>query len=119
MVVITRSQLENMSRDDLIEEVLQRVDISTKLDELSSCFEDFINKYEALHSELAISKKCNLLLKQRVTELERNAVSTSQYHRRETIEVNPVPTDIDDESLEESVCQALSLTGHKVTPDDL
>ena len=33
--------------------------------------------------------------------------------------INPVPSDIADDILEQSVCQALSLTGTSVEPDDL
>ena len=51
--------------------------------------------------------------------MERNAVTNAQYHRRELVEVNPVPTSINDEELEKSICKALSLTGHEVKPDDL
>ena len=54
-----------------------------------------------------------------VVQLERNAVSNAQYHRRESVEVNPVPTSISDEELELNICQALSLTGHEVKPDGL
>ena len=52
-------------------------------------------------------------------QLERNAVSNAQYHRRESIEINPVPASISNEELEVNVCKALSLTGHEVIPDDL
>ena len=43
----------------------------------------------------------------------------AQYNRRETLEINPVPLDIADNALEQSVCQALSLTEIAVEPDDL
>ena len=51
--------------------------------------------------------------------MERNAINNAQYHRHESLEINPVPTSIDDDVLENSVCRALSLTGHEVKPDDL
>ena len=51
--------------------------------------------------------------------MERNAVSNAQYHRRESLEINPVPASISDDVLENSVCRALSLTDHEVKPDDL
>ena len=35
------------------------------------------------------------------------------------IEINPVPEDIQDTQLEESICQALSLTGTPVSAGDL
>ena len=47
----------------------------------------------------------------RIIQLEKNAATNSQYHKRETIEINPVP----DEILEENVCKTLSLTGVNVT----
>ena len=35
------------------------------------------------------------------------------------VEINPVPEDIQDMQLEESICQALSLTGTPVSAGDL
>ena len=89
------------------------------MSELTKRFDEFSDKYEALHSELKITQNCNSLLLERVYQLERNAVSNSQYHRRETLEINPVPSAIQDNVLEETVCQALSLTGINVSPDEL
>ena len=51
--------------------------------------------------------------------MERNAVTNSQYSRRETIELNPIPAEIHEDVLEESICKALSLTGFNVVPEDL
>ena len=47
--------------------------------------------------------------------MERNAVTNSQYSRRETIELNPVHEDV----LEASICKALSLTEVNLVPEDL
>ena len=49
----------------------------------------------------------------------KNAVSNSQYHRRETLVLNPVPQGIDDNVLEDEICKALTLTGLEVVPKDL
>ena len=51
--------------------------------------------------------------------MERNTVTSSQYSRRETIEFNPVPAEIHEDVLEESICKPLSLTGVNVVPEDL
>ena len=45
-------------------------------------------------------------------------MTNSQYSKRETIELNPVPADITD-VLEENVFKALSLTGVNFVPNDL
>ena len=54
-----------------------------------------------------------------IETLQRNALDSSQYLRREIIEINLVPEDIQDTQFEESLCQALSLTGTCVTTGDL
>ena len=118
-MVLTRAQVDNLSREELIEELLKFSDITDKLNGLNNRFEDFIKKYDELNSELLISKNCNSLLLKRITNLERNALNNAQYVRRETIEINPIPLSIPNTDLENKVCQALSLTGTTVTPDDL
>ena len=105
-----------MTREELIEELLQISDISCQLNDR---FDTFAAKHEELKSDLLITKNCNTLLLQRIIQLERNAVNNAQYHRKESLEVNPVPRDIGDNVLEETVCRAISLTGHEVTPNDL
>ena len=118
-MALTRSQYENMLKQKLIEQLVSHDDIAAKLSELTKRFDEFSDKYEALHSELKITQNCNSFLLERVYQLERNAVSNSQHHRRETLETNPVPSAIQDNVLEETVCQALSLTGIYVSPDEL
>ena len=118
-MVRTRSQLENLSKEELIDELISVEDISSKLSDLTSRFDDFLRRYEILSSELTVSKNCNRLLGERIVQLERNAVNNAQYHRRESLEINPVPASIDDDVLESSVRRALFLTDHEVKPDDL
>ena len=51
--------------------------------------------------------------------MECNTVANSQYSRRETTELNPVPAEIHEDVLEESICKALPLTGVNIVPEDL
>ena len=122
-MVRTRSQLENLSKDELIDEVLSlenfKNDINVKFSELNNCFNNFEVKYEMVSSNLSIPRRCNDLLLERITQLERNNLNNAQYNRREALEINPVPSDIAIGVLEQFVCQALSLTGISVEPDDL
>ena len=46
-------------------------------------------------------------------------MSNSQYHRRETLVLNPVSQGIDDNVLEDEIYKPLSLTGLEVVPEDL
>ena len=123
-MVLTRSQYENMSKEELIQELTDINssfvnDINTKLTDLSEKFNDFTSKYDKVYSELQQCKRFNSHLLTRIIQLERNAITNSQYSRRETIELNPVPAEIHDDVLEENVCKALSLTGVNVVPEDL
>ena len=114
-MVVTRSQLENLSENQLIDRLLQVENIEDKLEHLNNGFDNFLVKYNELHSELHFSKNCSNL-PNRVMELEKNALCTARYVRlrREIIEISPVPESISDQNLEEQVCKALSLTGIKV-----
>ena len=76
-MVLTRSQYENMSKEEMIEQLVSHDKIATKLSELNKRFDEFSDKYEALHSELKITQNCNSLLLERVYQLERNAVRNS------------------------------------------
>ena len=89
-MVQTRSQLENFSKEELTVELITVDDIPSKLSDLSNRFDDFLGRFEVVSSDLAIARNCNKLLTKRVVPLERNAVTNAQYHRRESVEVNPV-----------------------------
>ena len=123
-MVLIRSQYENMSKEELIQEFTDINssfvnDINTKLSNLGEKFNNFLSKYDNVISELQQCKKFNSHLLTRIIQLERNAVRNSKYSRRETIELNPVPADITEDVSEENICKALSLTGVKVVPNDL
>ena len=105
-MVQTRSQLENLSKDKSIYEVLSldnvKSDINLKFSELNDHFNDFEAKYEMANSNLSTSRRCNELLLERKYS-ERNNLNNAQYSRRETLETNPVPYDIADNVLEQSL----------------
>ena len=106
-MVRTRSHLEHLSKDELIEELMSIEDISSKLANLTTRFNNFSRRFEILSSELAVSKNCNRLLSERIIQLERNAVNNAQHHRRESIEVSPVPASISNEELEDYLLSSL------------
>ena len=115
--------MKNFSKDELIDEFLSlenfKNDINVKFCEPNDRFNNFEAKYEMVNSNLSITRRCNDLLLECITQLERHNLNNAQYNRRETLKINPVPSDIADDVLEQSVCQALSLTGISVEPDDL
>ena len=61
-MVLTRSQYENMSKEELIQELTDINssfvnDINTKLSNLEEKFNDFLSKYDKVNSELQQCKK--------------------------------------------------------------
>ena len=118
-MVRTRSQLENLSKEELVEELITVNEITSKISDLKSLIDDFLRRFEVVSSDLAITRNCNRLLTERVVQSERNAVTNAYYHRRESVEVNPIPPSISDEELELNICKSLSLTGHEVKPSNL
>ena len=118
-MVVTRSQLENLWKDELIDRLLQVENIEDELEHFNKRFDDFLGKYNEFHSELQVSTNCSNLLRNRVIVLGKNALSTAQYVRGEITEISPVPGLISDQNFEEQVCKALPLTGIKVEDKDL
>ena len=115
-MVLTRSQNENMSKEELIQELTNINssfvnDINAKLSDLSNRFNEFTSKYDKVFSELQQCKSYNSHLLTRLIQLKRNVVTNSQYSRQEKIKLNPVPAEIHEDVLEESICKAQSLTG--------
>ena len=53
-MVRTRSQLENLSKEELIDELISVEDISSKLSNLTSHSDDFLRQYEILNSQLPV-----------------------------------------------------------------
>ena len=106
-MVFIRGQTENMSRDELVEELPKLLDVSSKPSELTEIFNNFVLKHDKVYSKLQISRNWYNHLLQKIIQLERNAVTNSRYHRRETLEKNLVPESLRDEILEEDVCKAL------------
>ena len=64
-MVRTRSQLENPSKEELIEELIKLIEeltdvVSSKLSALSNRFIDFLRRFEVVLSDLAITRNCNI-----------------------------------------------------------
>ena len=122
-MVLTRSQYKNMSQEELTQELINiNSSFVNDLNAELTCLkrlQKFTSKYNKVYSELQQSKSFNSHLLTRIIQLERNTVTNSQQSRREKIELNPVPAEIHEDVLEESICKALSQTGVNVFPGDL
>ena len=99
-----------MSKEELIQELtninLGFVNaINAKLSDLSERFNEFTSKFDKVYLELQHCKSYNSHLLTTIIQLERNVVTNSQYSRRETIELNPLPAETHENVLEENHCR--------------
>ena len=111
-MVLTRRQYENMSKEELIQELTDINssfvnNINAKVTDLAERFNKFTSKYDKVYSELQQCKSFNSHLLTMIIQLERIAVTNSQYSGRETIKLNPGPAEVHEDVLEESICKAL------------
>ena len=74
-MVQRRSQLENLSnlsKEEFTDEILilknLKNDINAKFSKLNDCFKNFQGKYEMVNSNLSISRRCNGLVLQHITQ---------------------------------------------------
>ena len=58
-MVRTRSQLENLSKEELIEELITVDNISSKLSDLSNRFDYFLRRFEVVSFDLGIGTVIN------------------------------------------------------------
>ena len=62
-MVFTRSKLNELSKEELIKELLSFDNLSEKINYLTKKMDDFASKFDRGFSELQISKTCNSLLR--------------------------------------------------------
>ena len=87
-MVFTRSQIENLCRQGLIEELVKLSDIADRLKEIKDKFDNFSKMYEELKSDLVISKRFNSLLYSPIVQLEQSSLRNAQYPRKKTMKLN-------------------------------
>ena len=72
MAVLTRKQLEKLSKEELlINELLTVNSIHEELANITSRFDEFVEKYVRIESELEISKNYTKLLSKQIETLQK------------------------------------------------
>ena len=81
-MVFTRSKLNELSKEELIKELLSFDNLSEKINYLTKKMDDFASKFDRVFSELQISKTCNSLLRKQIIDLARSSLGNAQYLRQ-------------------------------------
>ena len=69
-MVLTRTKLKELSKEELIEKLLSFDNLSEKINDLTKKMDNFATKFDRVFSELQISKICNSLLRKQIIDLE-------------------------------------------------
>jgi len=124
--LLTRSQIEKLSKEQVIDYLYKRDTLSAALSSLANAFEQLTKRLDRSDASVAILKNCNqkltekcASLEKRLTDVERQSTNSAQYLRRRQIEVKNIPEQSNGPHLKASMSTLLSLTGETVTPADL
>lgn len=115
-MVLTRAAVEKMSKEELVNMVLNYdKTMESTLADLNKEISKINKNFEKLESELSISKTVNNALHKRVIQLEKQCWRNEQYSRRECIEVVGLP----DSTTDNEVCSVFKKIGVDVSVDNI
>ena len=101
---LSEAALQKLSKDEIVSLAL---DLQNKFDSTLTSIRnelfDLKKDFEKLGSDLSVARQVNSVLRERVTSLERQCWSNSQYSRREYLELTGIPEASDNNALESTV----------------
>ena len=80
---------------------------------------DLKKDFEKLGSDLLVARQVNSVFRERVTDLERQCWSNSQYSRCECLELTGIPETSDNNALESTVLKIFEILEVKVDPSNV
>ena len=126
--LLTRSQVEKLGKNEVIDYLFKRDTLSEALSSLAGAFDQLTKRLDHSEATVAILKSCNqqltakcTTLEKRLTAIERTSTNSAQYLRRRQIEVKNIPehSRSNGPNLKGRMSSLLSLTGETVSPSDL
>ena len=119
-MALSEATLKKLSKDEVINLIL---DYQSKFDftlaRISNELSDLKKDFGKLGSDLSLARQVNSLLRERVTSLERQCWSNSQYSRRECLESTGIPETSDNNTLERTVLKIFEKLEVNVDPSNV
>ena len=104
----TEASLSKLNKDDIVRIALDLQEKQdTLLNKIHQDLSELRNNYSRLESELLISKTVTTRQKNQIINLERQCWSNEQYSRREYLEISGIPSNTENQNLEETVLNIL------------
>ena len=120
-MVFTRSEPNELSKEELIEELLSFDNLSEKINDLTKKMDDFASKLDHVFFWVADFETLQFIITQ--TNYWFGAIIPGQWSILEKRNDWDLPrssnNEVSNNELEGLVCKVLSLTGNEVYPDDL
>ena len=121
MATYTNESLDKLYKRELIPIVLS---LRNKLDEANNSKTELLDeirklndKFDKLQSDVCVTKNVNNLLSSRLVDIERQCWANAQYSRRECLDIVSIPSEVKDETLEESVVGIFDKLGCSIDSD--
>ena len=102
-MALSEPALNKLFKDDIINLALDcQSEFNSTLVGIRNELSDLKKDFEKLDLDLSVARQVNSVLRERVTSLERQCSSNSQYFRRECLEFTGIPEKSDNNTLESS-----------------
>ena len=117
---LSEAALNKLSKEEIINLALDyQSKFDSKLAGIRNELSDFKKDFEKLGSNLSVARQVNSVLRERVTSLERQCWSNSQYSRCECLELTGIPETNDNNTLESTVLKIFEKFEVNVDPSNV
>ena len=120
MASYTEETLDKLSKKNIIDIALALQDkVGSGNTEILEEIRKLNKNFEKLEAELIVSKKVNTELQKHIVKLEKQCWANAQYSRRECLELVGIPSNIENEHLEDKVVEVLNKVGCNIMKDNV
>ena len=110
-MVFVYDDLKNLTKDQLIKIILELQTTNQELNKLKDKMNSLEKKFVETESLSLVKENTSNLLLKRVKDLEVKLLKSEQYSRRECLDVSGIKDDVNDENLEDKVCELIGGIG--------
>ena len=116
-MALSEAALKKLSKCEIVSLALDCQKFDSTLTSIRNELSDLKKVFEKLGSDLLVARQVNSVLRERVTSLERQCWSNSQYSRRECLELTGIPETSDNNALKSTVLKIFERMEVKVDPN--
>ena len=116
MEMYSEKDLTQMKKNDIVKLFLNQQDKLANMEKIIETMKDMNERIIRLESQIIVSSKTSDLLSRRILSLERQLLAAQQYSRRECLDIVGISKNIEDNQIEDKVCEIISGIGVTINP---